>query len=110
MPCNSNPATLGAYLDNELPPDQMAALRQHVPACPQCATEVAELAKMQRSLRPARERFTPSDEFRRAIQKQVAAPRRRAWTFTLIPAAVAVAAMLLIALGWVAYSHRADAF
>lgn len=111
MPCNSNPATLGAYLDNELPPEQMAALRRHVPTCAECAAEVVELAMMQRSLRPARERFTPTPEFRRKIQQQVAAPRRSvSWSFALIPALAVLVIMLLAGLGWVAYSHRADAF
>lgn len=109
MPCNSNPATLGAYLDNELPPEQMAALRQHVPTCAECAAEVVELAMMQRSLRPARERFTPTSDFRRKIQKQIAVPRR-SWSFALIPALAVLVIMLLVGLGWVAYSHRADAF
>ena len=110
MPCNSNPATLGAYLDNELPPDQMAALRRHVPTCAQCAAEVVELSMMQRSLRPARERFTASPEFRRKIQQQVAARPRRSWSFALVPALAVLVIMLLAGLGWVAYSHRADAF
>ena len=109
MPCNSNPATLGAYLDNELPPEQMAALRQHVPTCAECAAEVVELAMMQRSLRPARARFTPTPEFRRKIQQQIA-PRRRSWHFALVPAMAVLVIMLLVGLGWVAYSHRADAF
>lgn len=112
MPCNSNPPTLGAYLDNELPPEQMAALRQHVPTCAECAAEVVELAMMQRSLRPAGERFTPTPEFRRKIQQQVAARPRRSslWSFALVPALAVLVIMLLVGLGWVAYSHRADAF
>ena len=110
MPCNSNPATLGAYLDNELPPDQMSALREHVPTCARCAAEIAELAKMQRSLRPARERFTPSPEFRRKLQQQIAVPRRRAWSFSLVPALAVLVIMLLLGGAWIAYSHRSNAF
>ena len=110
MPCNSNPATLGAYLDNELPPDQLAALRQHVPTCARCAAELAELAKMQRSLRPARERFAPSPEFRRKLQQQLGAPRPRSWSFSLMPALAVLVLMLLLGGAWLAYSHRANAF
>jgi anti-sigma factor RsiW len=110
MPCNSNPATLGAYLDNELPPDQMAVLRQHVPTCARCAGEIAELAKMQRSLRPARERFAPSPEFRRKLEKQLGTSRRRSWSFSLVPALAVLVIMLLLGGAWFAYSHRASAF
>ena len=110
MPCNSNPATLGAYLDNELPPDQMAALREHLPSCPCCAAEIAELAKMQRSLRPAREQFTPTLEFRRKIQQQIGASPRRSWSFNWMPALAVLVIMLVLGGVWIAYSHRANAF
>ena len=110
MPCNSNPATLGAYLDNELPPDQMAALREHVPTCARCATEIAEIAKMQRSLRPARERFTPTPEFRRKLQQEIGSSPRRSWSFSLIPALAVLVIMLLLGVVWMVYSHRAGAF
>ncbi|HTA86011.1 MAG TPA: zf-HC2 domain-containing protein [Silvibacterium sp.] len=110
MQCDSNPVTLGAYLDGELPPDQVTAVREHIGSCPRCAAEIAELARLQRSLRPAREYFAPSAEFRRSIQQQIAAPRRRPWSLRLIPAAIAVAAVLLTAFVWIGYSHRSDAF
>ena len=110
MPCNSNPATLGAYLDNELPAEQMAALRAHVPTCARCAAEVAELAKLQRSLRPARERFTPTPDFRRKMQRQLGAAPLRSWSFSLMPALAVLVLMLLLGFSWFAYSHRANAF
>lgn len=110
MQCDSNPETLGAYLDDELPSDQMAAIREHVASCRQCSTEIAEFVRLQRSLRLARGHYAPSAEFRRKIQEQVAVPRRRAWYVNLIPAAILVAAMLLITLGWIGYSRRSDAF
>jgi anti-sigma factor RsiW len=110
MPCDPNPATLGAYLDGELPAERIGELREHIATCPRCSVELAELARMQRSLRTARERFTPTSEFRRKIQQQIAAPKRRSWSLAWIPAAIAVAAMLLIAFLWIGNSHRSDAF
>jgi anti-sigma factor RsiW len=110
MPCDPNPATLGAYLDGELPAERAGEIREHVTTCPRCSAEVAELARMQRSLRVARERFAPTPEFRRKIQQQIAAPKRRSWSLAWLPAAISVAAMLLIAFVWIGSSHRSDAF
>ena len=110
MPCDPNPATLGAYLDGELPSENAAEVREHIATCPHCSAEVAELARMQRSIRVARERFVPTAEFRRKIQQQIAAPKRRSWSLGWLPAAIAVAAMLLIAFLWIGNSRRSDAF
>lgn len=109
MPCDPNPATLGAYLDGELPSEKTAEVREHIATCPRCSLELAELSRMQRSIRAARDRFAPAPEFRRKIQQQIAAPRRRLWSASWIPATIALAAMLLIAFLWIGDSHRSDA-
>ena len=110
MRCDLSSETLGAYLDGELTPEQVVAVGEHVGGCTRCAAEIAGHVRLQRSLRAARGQFVPSVEFRRRIQKQIAAPQRRAWSLGPVWAATAVAALLLIVFGWVASSHRPDGF
>ncbi len=108
MQCDANTTRLSAYLDGELSPEQAAEIREHLSHCPGCASEIAELARLQRSLRSARTQFAPSADFRSRIRKQIAVPQRRPWWQRLVPAAVAVLAILLVAFSWINYSRRAD--
>jgi anti-sigma factor RsiW len=110
MQCDQNPATLASYLDGELSPEQAATIHTHIATCPQCAVEIAELARLHRSLLPARNQFTPSAEFRKKIQAQLAQPKPRPKFLNFIPIALALAAMLLLTIGWTQYSRRANAF
>jgi anti-sigma factor RsiW len=103
-------ASLGAYLDGELPSDQAATVRQHISTCPECATEIAELIRLKEGLRVARNHYTPSAEFRSKMRRQIRKPVRPRWSLRIIPAALAAAAVLLISIAWTQYSHRADAF
>lgn len=110
MRCDQNPTTLAAYLDGELPAVQAAALETHLSGCPVCAAEIAAMMSLRRSLIAARARFAPSDEFRRKMQRQIATPKpRRTWIW-MAPGAIAIAAMLLLAVGWSVYARRAEAF
>lgn len=102
-------ALLGAYLDGEVPSDQAAEIQEHLGSCPRCATEIAELVQMKRGLRAARSHFVPSSEFRRTMQKQIAAPAPRSWWMRLVPAMLALTFALVMFLGWTWYSHRSDA-
>jgi anti-sigma factor RsiW len=109
MQCDQNPISLASYFDGELPPDQVAVLNEHVMNCARCAAEVALLANLRRSLRPARQHFKPSTEFRRKIQMQIAPPPRKRWAWWPASVAAAIAAMLLIVLVWTADSRRSGA-
>jgi anti-sigma factor RsiW len=109
--CDQNPITLASYLDGELAPDQIPAMHQHIATCPQCAIEIAELTRQKQSLRAARNHYTPTLEFRKKMQQQFAPPRRpRTSILRFIPAALAIAAMLLLAFTWTQHSRRQDAF
>jgi anti-sigma factor RsiW len=110
MQCDQNPTTLASYLDGELSPEQAATIHTHIATCPQCAVKIAELARLHRSLLPARNRFTPTAEFRQKIQSQLAQSKPRPKRFNFIPIALALAAMLLLTFGWMQYSRRANAF
>lgn len=110
MQCSSAAALLGAYLDGELRPDQSVDLQKHLRSCTQCASEIAEMARLQRSLRGARGHFAPSAEFRRKVQKQISRPRRRNWMIWSAPIGVALATILLAAVVWIGHAHRSAAF
>jgi anti-sigma factor RsiW len=101
---------LGAYLDGELRPDQVVDIREHLGTCAHCSLEIAEMARLQRSLRGARGHFAPSAEFRRKIQKQIARPRRRAWSIWSAPLGAAFATVLLAAIVWIGHGRRVAAF
>jgi anti-sigma factor RsiW len=106
MRCDQS--SLNAYLDGELPSDQLAVVHEHIGSCPDCAVEIAELVRLRRSVRLARGHFVPSADFRQRIRQQVAAPKRRNNVLRWIPAAIAAAVLFLVFLGWAQYSHRAD--
>lgn len=90
---------LSAYLDQELPPDERAAVEAHLSACPECAAVLAELAVVDEAAAslPAEppegyfETF-PARVRSRLEPPQAASPGRRvpAWTW-------AAAAALLLA-------------
>ncbi|HZQ68941.1 MAG TPA: anti-sigma factor [Terriglobales bacterium] len=86
---------LEPYLDGELSPEDMRDLDSHLRTCPACAAEVLRHLQMKRAVRAAGRQFSPSPEFKRRVQQQIA-PRRpaaAAWRW-----AVPVLAVLLIAL------------
>ena len=110
MLCNYDPNTLATYLDGELRPDQAVAFQQHLSTCARCAAEIAGMVSLRRSLIPARTRYTPSSDFRRKIQQQIAAPKRRPAIQRFLPYAIPLAAMLLLVIALFQYSRRTDAF
>ena len=110
MDCDQNPITLGSYLDGELAAEQAAVVREHIASCAKCAAELADLVIVRRALAPARGLFTPSLEFRRTIERQIAPPKRRAQIMRLVPATMLAAAVLLVAVAGLLYFHRADDF
>jgi anti-sigma factor RsiW len=109
MHCDQDDATLVQYLDGELSPDQAIALQQHIGECPSCAAEVSELVGLKRSLRVARARFTPTTEFRRKIQEQIAKPQHRWWRTRFVLTLATAAVFLVIAsVLWMQQSRRTD--
>ena len=107
MHLDQDDATLVQYLDGELSPDQAVALQQHIGECPGCAAEISELVGLKRSLRAARGRFTPTTEFQRKIQQQIAKPQH-SWWRTRFVLALATAGVFLVITSvlWVRHSRR----
>ena len=115
MLCEQNPTALAAYLDGELGSDEAVAMQQHIAACPRCAAEIAEMISLRRSLHTARGRHTPSADFRRRIQQQLAVskapvPKSKPGILRFLPYAIPLAAMLLLVAVLLQYSHRTDVF
>jgi anti-sigma factor RsiW len=110
MDCDQNSGTLGVWLDDELPANDAATVREHVAGCPKCAAEIADLVRLKRGLRAARVRFAPSSEFRRSIEQQIRQPNRRAWRLRLVPAVTLAAAALLVVIATTLFLHRSDDF
>jgi anti-sigma factor RsiW len=107
--CDQDDATLVQYLDGELSPDQAVALQQHIGECPRCAAEISELVSLKRSLRVARVRLTPTIEFRRKIQQQIAKPQHSWWRTRFVVALATAAVFLVIAsVLWIKHSRRTD--
>jgi anti-sigma factor RsiW len=113
MPCEQNSTALATYLDGELSAEESVATQQHIAACPQCASEIAEMVSLRRSLHAARGRYSPSADFRRRIQQQITAskaPKSKSAILRFLPYALPIAAMLLVAVALLRYSHRTDTF
>jgi len=110
MNCDQDSNTLVAYLDGELSPEQQTAVQEHIQGCSRCAAEIAEFVSLRRSLRVARNHFSPSDEFRQKIQRQLASPKTPAKVQPFIPMVLALAAMLLLTIGLLYHSSRTPVF
>jgi len=108
--CGQDRNALAAYLDAELPADQARSLEEHLRSCPEGAAEIAAQVKLRRAMKPAATRFTPSAEFRRKVQGQIAGKRSRGWRW-FWPAAVGALAVMVLAVVWARQSTaRNEAF
>ena len=112
--CQPTRATLGAYVDGELPPDDAAAIADHLSTCAHCSAEYQTVLDTIALTRAQLERFTAPDVLRARIRSviatmpseqepasaygstQPAAPRRYRWAQ---PALIAAGLLLAAALG-----------
>jgi anti-sigma factor RsiW len=91
MVCESWKAKLDTYLDGELPEEEMRTIDAHVRSCPSCAADTLTRVQMKRAIQVAGKRFTPSAEFRRRMQKNIAPkPQRSLRLGWMLAAAVLV--------------------
>ena len=95
MNCETWGTKVDAYLDSEMPAEQMAAMQAHVRGCGACAAQMAERMQLKRAIASAGRQFSPSADFRRRVQRQLGAPQRISWRW-LAPAAIAAAALIAI--------------
>ncbi len=92
MACDTWKRKLDTYLDDELPEEEMRSFETHVHSCPSCSADALARVQMKRAVQVAGKRFTPTAEFRRRIEQQVAPKAQRTfrWAWLLGAAAVVV--------------------
>jgi anti-sigma factor RsiW len=120
MVCESWKTQLDTYLDGELPSEEMYVFDGHVRICTSCAADALARVQMKRTVQVAGKRFTPSAEFRRRVQKSIAARPLRGlarFGWMIAPAMIAVLVVAGLAVTYVgrqrvhqeqAYSELAD--
>jgi anti-sigma factor RsiW len=90
---------LSAYLDGELPPEESAALEEHLARCAACREELSRLAFVSEALETL-EGAEPDPYFAPRLKRLAAAERGRGWARrAFVPAAAAAAAGLSLVLG-----------
>lgn len=99
MTCEISKTKLDAYLDGELPADEMRTLDAHVHSCPSCAPDALTRVQMKRSIQAAGRRFTPSEDFRRRMQQSMAVkPERKSFGASWVMAIALMAVLAVIGL------------
>src|ERR1035438_9185531 len=79
MACESWKVKLDAYVDAELPPDELRTFDAHVRQCPACAADALSRLQMKRTVQMAGKRYTPSPEFRKRIQQTIQTKPQRSY-------------------------------
>jgi anti-sigma factor RsiW len=98
MVCESWKANLDTYLDGEVPQQEMRTFDAHVRNCPSCSADALSRVQLKRAIQVAGKRFTPSAEFRKRMQQNIAPKRRQrfrlGWTLAAATAIVLVVGTL----------------
>jgi len=95
MSCERWEEKISAYIDSEVPADEIDALDAHLQSCAHCATEAFAQLKMKQLVSNTGKRYLPSREFREKVRRKTfgRAPARVAWRWW--PAAALAVAMLI---------------
>ena len=98
MVCESWKENLDTYLDGELPEAETRSFDGHVRSCQSCSADALTRVGMKRAIQVAGKRFTPSAEFRRRVQQDIASKPRRSlglgWMFAIAAGVILVVATL----------------
>ncbi len=105
MDCREVHERLNAYLDGELPAEADALVREHVAACAQCASELAELERLNLAVGSLAGMSVPTGFARRVREAGELAPvRTGVWSLSEFmtpgrtPARIAAVAMAAVGL------------
>ncbi len=90
-------AKLDTYLDGELSADEMKALDAHVRGCASCAAAVLDRVQLKRALQQAGKRYSPSEELRERVRRQIVGKRPQRSPFQVWLPSAAVIAVLFVA-------------
>jgi anti-sigma factor RsiW len=103
MVCESWKEKLDTYLDGEVPEQVMRTFDAHVRTCPSCSADALARVQLKRTIQVAGKRFTPSAEFRRRVQRSIAAKPKRSfnlgWMFAAAAAILVVGTLTSVYLG-----------
>jgi anti-sigma factor RsiW len=102
------PEKLGAYVDGELTPADLATVETHLQACPACSAKALAHMRLKQSVRTAAHAYQPSPEFRARIAGQIAdkRPPMRLFRSPALLSAVAAALLIAVAIPLVARQNR----
>ncbi len=79
MVCEPWKARLDTYLDGEVPEEEMRTFDSHVRNCTSCSADALSRVQLKRAIQAAGKRFTPSAEFRKRMQRNMAPKARRSF-------------------------------
>jgi anti-sigma factor RsiW len=79
MVCESWKANLDTYLDGEVPESEMRTFDAHVRNCPSCSADALSRVQLKRAIHLAGQRFAPSAEFRKRMQRSIATKPRHSF-------------------------------
>jgi anti-sigma factor RsiW len=104
-PCDRIHAHLSALVDGELQPLEAIAMQRHLATCAACAAEYAGITELKVKVHVAAGDPVPSERLRArwrsaVADAQTARGRGPLWTAWLLPAGLAAAAALALALVW----------
>jgi anti-sigma factor RsiW len=98
MVCESWKSKLDAYIDGELPPEEMRTFDAHIRNCSSCSAEALAGVQLKRAVHVAGRRYAASADFRQKLQKSVAQKPKRSLFPRWIPVLATVAIVFAIAL------------
>ena len=106
MACEVAKLKLDAYLDGELPSEEMRTLGAHLQSCSSCSADALARVQMKRAIQSTGKRFTPGIEFRSRMQQRITArPGRSGMGFAWISATAVIAIVAVVGLS-VTHSRR----
>jgi anti-sigma factor RsiW len=96
MACEFWKAHLDTYVDGELPVDQRHDFETHLRTCLSCSGAILFRVQMKRAVQVAGKRYTAGAEFRRRLQRNIAAKQphrlRSRWTLAAVVLATSIVA------------------
>ena len=100
MDCREVHKRLSAHLDGESPPQADALVRAHLSGCPQCASEAAEMERLNHAIGSLAGMSVPTGFARRVRDAAERAPiRAGVWSLSELMAPARIAAVVVAAVG-----------